>query len=87
MRSRIDAHLAEHFGRALGALVGQSRHDRAIMIEHHLDVIKSADYVVGLGPEGGHGGGRVLATGTPETIAATKESHTGRFLKKRLAPA
>ena len=52
-----------------------------ILIEHHLDVIKTADHVIDLGPEGGHAGGEVVATGTPETIAACKESHTGRFLK------
>jgi excinuclease ABC subunit A len=51
-----------------------------VLIEHHLDVIKTADYVIDLGPEGGHAGGRVVAHGTPETIAATKGSHTGRFL-------
>ncbi len=56
-----------------------------ILIEHHLDVIKSADYIVDLGPEGGRGGGLVLATGTPEAISATKASHTGRFLKQRLS--
>ena len=56
-----------------------------ILIEHHLDVIKSADYVIDLGPEGGRGGGRVLATGTPEAITKSEESHTGRFLKARLA--
>jgi excinuclease ABC subunit A len=55
-----------------------------ILIEHHLDVIKVADYVIDLGPEGGHAGGEVVATGTPEAIAACKASHTGRFLKGRL---
>ncbi len=52
-----------------------------LIIEHHLDVIKSADWVIDLGPEGGDGGGRVVAAGTPETIAAAPASHTGRFLK------
>jgi len=51
-----------------------------IVIEHNLDVIKTADWVVDLGPEGGDGGGRIIATGTPETIATTPDSHTGRFL-------
>ncbi|MGE9807677.1 MULTISPECIES: excinuclease ABC subunit UvrA [unclassified Janibacter] len=51
-----------------------------IVIEHNLDVIKSADWVVDLGPEGGSGGGRVIATGTPEEVAQVAESHTGRFL-------
>jgi len=55
-----------------------------VLIEHHLDVIKTADYVIDLGPEGGHAGGRVVACGTPETIAATKGSHTGRFLHAHL---
>jgi excinuclease ABC subunit A len=55
-----------------------------ILIEHHLDVIKTADHVIDLGPEGGHAGGEVVATGTPETIAACKASHTGRFLKSHL---
>jgi excinuclease ABC subunit A len=56
-----------------------------ILIEHHLDVIKTADHVIDLGPDGGHAGGTVVATGTPETIAASKTSHTGRFLKPHLA--
>jgi len=55
-----------------------------LLIEHHLDVIKTADYVIDLGPEGGHAGGQVVATGTPEDIAACRASHTGRFLKAHL---
>jgi excinuclease ABC subunit A len=55
-----------------------------LLIEHHLDVIKTADHVIDLGPEGGHAGGEVVATGTPEEIAASKKSHTGRFLKAHL---
>jgi len=55
-----------------------------LLIEHHLDVIKTADHVIDLGPEGGHAGGEVVVTGTPEDIAACKASHTGRFLKVRL---
>ena len=55
-----------------------------ILIEHHMDVIKTADHVIDLGPEGGHGGGEVVVTGTPEHIAACKASHTGRFLKPHL---
>lgn len=51
-----------------------------IIIEHNLDVIKSADWIIDIGPEGGFGGGQVVATGTPEDIAAVEESHTGRFL-------
>jgi excinuclease ABC subunit A len=55
-----------------------------LLIEHHMDVIKTADHVIDLGPEGGHAGGEVVATGTPEAIAACKASHTGRFLKAHL---
>ena len=55
-----------------------------LVIEHHLDVIKTADYVIDLGPEGGHKGGEVLAQGTPEEIAKVKASYTGQFLKKYL---
>ena len=55
-----------------------------IVIEHHLDVIKTADYVIDLGPEGGHKGGEVLAQGTPEEIAKAKASFTGQFLKDYL---
>jgi excinuclease ABC subunit A len=51
-----------------------------IVIEHNLDVIKTADYVIDLGPEGGHKGGELIACGTPEDIAACKESFTGKFL-------
>jgi excinuclease ABC subunit A len=54
-----------------------------LLIEHHLDVIKTADHVIDLGPEGGHAGGEVVATGTPEQIAACQASYTGRFLKAR----
>jgi len=52
-----------------------------IVIEHNLDVIKSADYVIDLGPEGGEGGGKVVATGTPEEVAKVKKSYTGQALK------
>ncbi|MBD9468401.1 excinuclease ABC subunit UvrA [Pseudoxanthomonas sp. PXM01] len=58
-----------------------------VVIEHNLDVIKTADWVVDLGPEGGHRGGQILATGTPEDIAAHPDSHTGRFLAKLLPAA
>jgi excinuclease ABC subunit A len=51
-----------------------------LVIEHNLDVIKTADWVVDLGPEGGSGGGTIVAAGTPEQVAANNESHTGRFL-------
>ena len=55
-----------------------------VVIEHNLDVIKTADYIIDLGPEGGDGGGRIVATGTPEEIAACKKSYTGQYLKKYL---
>ncbi len=57
-----------------------------LVIEHNLDVIKTADWIVDLGPEGGAGGGRIVAQGTPETVAAVPGSHTGRWLKNVLAP-
>ena len=66
----------------LGRLVDAG--NSVIVIEHNLDVIKSADQVIDLGPEGGQGGGEVIATGTPEEIAAVEESHTGYFLGKTL---
>jgi excinuclease ABC subunit A len=55
-----------------------------VLIEHHLDVIKTADHVIDLGPDGGHAGGEIVVTGTPEAIARCKASHTGRFLKAHL---
>jgi len=57
-----------------------------IVIEHNLDVIKSADWVIDLGPEGGAGGGEIIAVGTPEELAEVQESHTGRFLAELLPP-
>ena len=53
-----------------------------LVIEHNLDVIKTADWIVDLGPEGGDAGGWIVAKGTPETVAASGESHTGQFLRK-----
>ncbi|MCI8573386.1 MAG: hypothetical protein HFF89_03030, partial [Oscillibacter sp.] len=55
-----------------------------IVIEHNLDVIKSADWLIDLGPEGGDGGGMIVCTGTPETVAACESSYTGQYLKKVL---
>jgi excinuclease ABC subunit A len=55
-----------------------------VVIEHNLDVIKTADWIIDLGPEGGDGGGKIIATGTPEEIARTKESYTGQFLRGML---
>lgn len=60
------------------------RGNSVIVIEHNMDVIKVADHIIDLGPEGGTGGGKILGTGTPEQIAKLKSSHTGRFLKKEL---
>ena len=57
-----------------------------VIIEHNLDVVKTADWVVDLGPEGGSGGGQIVATGTPEAVAKVKGSHTGRFLAPMLKP-
>src|SRR5205814_6141709 len=62
----------------LNKLVDQG--NRVVIIEHNLDVIKSGDYVIDLGPEGGEGGGRIVARGTPEEVARSRESFTGRFL-------
>ena len=56
-----------------------------IVIEHNLDVIKTADWVVDLGPEGGSGGGMIIAEGTPEQVAKNKKSHTGVYIKQHLA--
>ena len=55
-----------------------------LVIEHNLDVIKVADYLLDLGPEGGDGGGTVIAAGSPEEVAACENSYTGQFLKKML---
>ncbi len=67
----------------LHALVGQG--NTVVVIEHNLDVIKTADYIIDMGPEGGDGGGRVVATGTPEQVAENPGSYTGQYLKKVLA--
>jgi excinuclease ABC subunit A len=55
-----------------------------LVIEHNLDVIKTADWIVDLGPEGGDGGGEIVAVGTPADVARSKQSATGRFLKEKL---
>ena len=57
-----------------------------LIIEHNLDVIKTADWVIDLGPEGGAGGGRIVAEGPPEKIARAPESHTGQYLRRILFP-
>ena len=56
-----------------------------VVIEHNLDVVKTADWIIDLGPEGGDGGGRIVAEGTPEQVAAIPESYTGKFLREVLA--
>lgn len=66
----------------LHALVEQG--NTVVVIEHNLDVIKTADYIIDMGPEGGDGGGKVVATGTPEEVAECQESYTGKYLKKML---
>ena len=58
-----------------------------VVIEHNLDVIKSADWMIDLGPEGGEAGGEVVATGTPEQVAAATASYTGQFLRDLVEPA
>ena len=55
-----------------------------IVIEHNMDIIKNADYIIDLGPEGGNAGGRVVATGTPEEVATDEQSLTAQFLKEEL---
>ncbi|MDR3250725.1 MAG: excinuclease ABC subunit UvrA [Tannerella sp.] len=70
--------------KAFDALIGKGH--TVVIIEHHADVIKCADYVIDLGPEGGKEGGNVVCTGTPKEIASCKESYTGRYLKKSLPP-
>ena len=58
--------------------------DTVVVIEHNLDVIKVADYIIDLGPEGGEGGGEIVATGTPEEVSKVSKSYTGQFLNKIL---
>ena len=66
----------------LGRLVDQG--NTVVVIEHNLDVVKTADWIIDLGPEGGSGGGRIVAEGTPEQVAEIPESHTGRYLRSML---
>jgi excinuclease ABC subunit A len=72
----------KHLLAVLNRLV--DRGNTVLVIEHNLDVVKVADYVIDMGPEGGGGGGKLVGAGTPEDIAAIKESHTGLFLKEEL---
>ncbi|MEE8141920.1 MAG: excinuclease ABC subunit UvrA, partial [Planctomycetota bacterium] len=60
------------------------RGDTVVVIEHNLEVVKCADYIIDLGPEGGEGGGTIVASGPPEKIARSRRSHTGKYLKQRL---
>jgi excinuclease ABC subunit A len=69
----------------LARLVEQG--NTVVVIEHNLDVIKSADRIIDLGPEGGEEGGRLVAQGTPEQVAGTPQSHTGRFLASIVEPS
>ena len=69
----------------LGRLVDAG--NTVLLIEHNLDVIKTADHVIDLGPEGGEAGGRVIVAGTPEDVARCERSHTGAFLRPLLVPA
>ena len=68
----------------LSRLVDQG--NTVLVIEHNLDVIKTADWIIDLGPEGGSGGGTIVAEGTPEQVATVEESHTGRYLPRRARP-
>jgi excinuclease ABC subunit A len=61
-----------------------SKGNTVVVIEHNMDVIKVADHIIDMGPEGGHGGGQVVATGTPEEVAASSGNYTGGFLRKEL---
>ncbi|OGW78573.1 MAG: excinuclease ABC subunit A [Omnitrophica bacterium GWA2_52_8] len=78
-----------HFGDISNLLAAvfklRDQGNTVVVIEHNLDVIKSADYIIDLGPEGGAGGGRVMASGTPEELARSAQSYTGGFLKKVLS--
>ncbi|MFK8028109.1 MAG: hypothetical protein AB8C40_08650, partial [Gammaproteobacteria bacterium] len=72
----------EDVAQLLGVLHQLRDHgNTVIVIEHNLDVVKTADWVIDLGPEGGAGGGQIIATGTPEEITKVKTSHTGEHLK------
>ena len=72
----------KHLLNVLGRLVDSG--NTVVVIEHNLDVIKTADHIIDIGPEGGEEGGRIIATGTPEEVAKNKTSYTGAFLKQVL---
>jgi excinuclease ABC subunit A len=63
------------------------RGNTVLVIEHNLDVIKTADWIIDLGPEGGNRGGEIVAAGTPEQVADVEASHTGRYLRPLVRPA
>jgi excinuclease ABC subunit A len=67
----------------LGRLVDAG--NTVLLIEHNLDVVRASDWVIDLGPDGGQAGGRIVATGTPEEIAASTASHTGHFLRRMVS--
>jgi excinuclease ABC subunit A len=71
--------------RVLNRLVNQG--NTVVVVEHNLEVIKTSDYVIDLGPEGGERGGKIVAVGTPEAIARGRRSHTGRYLRQVLKQA
>src|SRR5699024_8782644 len=78
----LHVHDIQRLLRVLQRLVDNG--DTVVIIEHNLDVIKTADHIIDLGPEGGDGGGKVIATGTPEEIAQEKVSYTGQYLQRLL---
>ena len=80
----LHAHDIEHLLKVLHKL--RDHGNTVVVIEHNLDVIKTADWIIDLGPEGGDGGGEVVAVGTPEQVAAREASHTGRYLRRVLEP-
>ena len=81
----LHAHDIDHLLRVLRKL--RDHANTVVVIEHNLDVIKTADWIIDLGPEGGEGGGYVVAVGTPEEVAAEEASHTGRYLRQVVEPA
>ena len=81
--TNLDMNVMTLAGLSLG--IGMLVDNSVVVIEHNLDVIKTADYIIDIGPEGGDGGGRIIAQGTPEQVAKVKESYTAKYLKQKLA--
>ena len=77
----------EDIKKFLGVLQNLVDSGNAVVVEHNLDVIKSTDWIIDLGPEGGAAGGQIVAEGRPEQVAKVAASHTGRFLAGALMPA